>query len=184
MDSSDSCCAEVQRTFWDVSLDLLIAQAKRVDAAIVSVKADDAESPYFIWRGGTCRICAPRTGNIYRWGVDPSPPAHPNCRCYAEPYWGEVRSPLDILNPDEITIGMQGMRPNVRILSGGDEAARAMYERLSAGGIVDTPLGYPGVRTRLPNGDFIGYRPLSRSGEPSIDLDISGFPYTKIKFLD
>lgn len=89
----DACCAEMQRRFWDVSLDLLIAQARQVDRAVMrlmGVKADDAESPYFIWRGGTCRTCAPRTGNIYRRGVDEEPPAHPNCRCYAEPYWGEV----------------------------------------------------------------------------------------------
>ncbi len=91
----DSYCEDMHRGFWDVSLDMLIAQAKRADIAVMrllGVKAGDVESPYFIWRGGSCKICAPRNGNVYHRGVDEMPPAHPNCRCYAEPYWGEVVS--------------------------------------------------------------------------------------------
>ena len=72
----DSYCAQTQRRFWDVSLDVLIAQARHADTAVMrlaGVKAEDAESPYFIWRGGTCAICASRNGNIYRRDVEEAP---------------------------------------------------------------------------------------------------------------
>jgi hypothetical protein len=50
-------------------------------------------------------------------------------------------------------------------------------------GTPDTPPDYPGEGTRLPNGDWIGYRPTSKSGPPTIDINVDGIPFDKIKFL-
>jgi hypothetical protein len=61
---------------------------------------------------------------------------------------------------------------------------------LTQGGKAITPAGYPGELIELPNGrGTIGYRPVSRSGRPTIDvnaLDANGqpIPIEKIKFVD
>lgn len=46
------------------------------------------------------------------------------------------------------------------------------------------PKGYPGEGKKLPNGDWVGRRPVSKHGEPAIDVKVKGFPYDKIKFPD
>ncbi len=92
------------------------------------------------------------------------------------------KEPQDILNPNGQPIGKPGNRPEVRVENGGEKAARDLYDKLAKGGTPETPSGYPGEGTRLPNGDWVGYRSTSKSGAPSIDLDVNGFPYRKIKF--
>jgi hypothetical protein len=94
-----------------------------------------------------------------------------------------AENPKDILSPNGQFIGKPGNRPEVRIEKGGDEAARELYKRLSKGGVPDTPPGYPGEGTRLPNGDWVGYRPNSRSGSPTVDINIHDISFDRIHFL-
>jgi hypothetical protein len=42
---------------------------------------------------------------------------------------------------------------------------------------------YPGKIVDLPGGGRVGLRPKSKSGEPTIDIDIPGIPIKKIKFV-
>ncbi len=90
--------------------------------------------------------------------------------------------PKEILNPDGKPIGRQGDKPKVREMEGGEKGARELYEKLSKGGTPDTPAGYPGEGTKLPNGDWVGHRPTSKSGPPTVDVHVEGVPFDKIKF--
>ena len=92
--------------------------------------------------------------------------------------------PKDILNPGGKPLGRPGKSPEIRVQNGGDKAARDLYDQLSKGGTPESPPNYPGFGTRLPNGDWVGYRPTSRSGTPTIDLDIDGIDFNKIHFSD
>jgi SPP1 gp7 family putative phage head morphogenesis protein len=88
----------------------------------------------------------------------------------------------EILNPNGKPIGQPGNRSEVRIEKGGDTAAKELYEKLSTGGTPYKPKNYPGEGTKLPNGDWVGYRPSSRSGPPTVDVNVSGADFTKIHF--
>jgi len=81
------------------------------------------------------------------------------------------QSLLDILAPGGQPIGRVegGARPTVRTLDGGDDAARAMFDRLTRdrGGIDVTPPGRAGRSIKLPDGSFIGYRPNVDERSPS-----------------
>ncbi len=92
------------------------------------------------------------------------------------------KEPKDILNPNGNPIGQQGKRPEIRIEKGGDKAAKELYDKLSKGGKPDTPPRYQGEGTRLPNGDWVGYRLESRSGSPTVDVNIDGVTFDKIHF--
>ena len=76
-------------------------------------------------------------------------------------------------------VGVQrgGAEANIRTLPGGQPGAEAMLGRLTQGrGAVDiTPPAHPGRMYRLDDGTIIGYRPLTSSGSPSIDINIPGF---------
>jgi len=91
-------------------------------------------------------------------GREPPPPPKPT-RLIEE-------SPVDILKPNGQPIGKQGKRPEVRIVKGDKDAASKLYEKLTKSGTEEKRVGYPGVGKRLPNGDWIGYRDVSKSGSP------------------
>lgn len=99
----------------------------------------------------------------------------------ANPPSGPTSQPLsEILAPGGQPIGtvFPGARPFVRTLPGGAPAARQFFRSLTEGrgGIDVTPPNHPGQLIRLPDGSHIGYRPSSRSGPPSVDIDI---PYLR-----
>lgn len=89
-----------------------------------------------------------------------------------------LSSIAEILAPGGRPIGTAkaGSSPNIRGLPGGDEAAREMFSRLtvSRGGVDITPPTYPagGRMLQLPDGSIIGYRPISRTGTPTVDVSI------------
>ncbi|MFO0389457.1 MAG: hypothetical protein ACK502_07040 [Alphaproteobacteria bacterium] len=90
--------------------------------------------------------------------------------------------PKETLNPDGKPIGRPGDKPKVREMEGGEKGARELYEKLSKGGTPETPPNYPGEGTKLPNGDWVGHRPTSKSGPPTVDVHVEGVPFDKIKF--
>jgi len=66
--------------------------------------------------------------------------------------------------------------------TGGKPAADKMFDDLKQGGTQNTPAGYPGQGYDLLGGGWVGLRPTSKSGEPTIDVNIPGIPIRKIKF--
>jgi hypothetical protein len=93
------------------------------------------------------------------------------------------RQPADLLMPGGTPLGRPGSRAEIREVSGGSSEARDLFEELTEGGVDVTPPGYPGIRRELPGGGFVGLRPVSKSGPPTIDVDIPGIDIDKIKFV-
>jgi hypothetical protein len=80
-------------------------------------------------------------------------------------------------------IGTKGSKASIREVSGGQEAAEELFAGLAAGGQPIAVPGYPGETVDLPAGGRVGFRPKSKSGRPTIDVDIPGIPIKKIKFV-
>ena len=80
-------------------------------------------------------------------------------------------------------IGTQGSKPSIREVPGGQTAADDLFDDLAAGGNPVIVPSYPGKMVDLPGGGRVGLRPKSKSGEPTIDVDIPGIPIKKIKFV-
>jgi hypothetical protein len=107
---------------------------------------------------------------------------------------GAGRSIDDILMPGGKPIGVKGSgtRASARLreVGGGKAEAERMFQELTQGGKDITPAGYPGKLIELLNGKgIIGYRPATKSGRPTIDVnavDAAGqpLPIEKIKFVD
>jgi len=73
-------------------------------------------------------------------------------------------------------IGTSGSRDDIRELTGTIDDASELFKRLTRGGVVTTPLTYPGEQYTLPGGGTVGLRPKSKSGGPAIDVDIDSIP--------
>ncbi len=74
--------------------------------------------------------------------------------------------------------------PGVRVLSGDIKAAEDLTLDLGKlGQIRNHPQVQDGVGIDLPGGGFIGFRPHSSSGGPTIDINVTGFDdFRKIHF--
>jgi hypothetical protein len=91
-------------------------------------------------------------------------------------------------------IGVKAIGPRasarLREVAGGQTEAERIFQELTHDGKDISPAGYPGKLIELPNGrGTIGYRPASKSGPPTIDVNaIDGagkpIPIEKIKFVD
>jgi len=79
-------------------------------------------------------------------------------------------------------VGSPGAGRKVRTVPGGKQAADEMFDDLKSGGTANTPQKYPGQGYDLPGGGWVGLRPTSKSGEPTIDIQVPGIPIRKIKF--
>jgi hypothetical protein len=97
-----------------------------------------------------------------------------------------TQSLVDYLAPNGAPIGNAGTSPWIRELPGGSDAAEQMFQGLTKGGTLDPSLSYSGIRYFMPDGSYVGYRPISESGPPTIDLNIPSFGKTlqKLKFVD
>ncbi|NHA16184.1 RHS repeat-associated core domain-containing protein [Thioalkalivibrio sp. XN279] len=80
------------------------------------------------------------------------------------------------------SLGRAGSRSSIRVAEGGASAAEKLFGKLSKGGVDVTPAGHPGKLVRRPDGGFVGYRGVSKSGPPTIDVNIPGIDVRKIKF--
>ena len=92
-------------------------------------------------------------------------------------------SPRDLLLPKGKPIGTKGSKASIREVPGGQEEAEDLFNDLTVGGKPATVPAYPGKIVDLPRGGRVGLRPKSKSGEPTIDVDIPGIPIKKIKFV-
>ena len=91
-------------------------------------------------------------------------------------------SPADILLPGGAPLGTQGNSPDIREVTGGLVSATQLFDDLSQGGKDVTPAGYPGKLVELPGGGVVGLRPASKSGPPTLDINLPGIPIRKVKF--
>ena len=62
-------------------------------------------------------------------------------------------------------------------------AAEDLFDSLTVGGTPVTIPPYQGKMVDLPSGGRVGLRVKSKSGEPTMDVDIPGIPIKKIKFV-
>jgi RsiW-degrading membrane proteinase PrsW (M82 family) len=89
----------------------------------------------------------------------------------------------NILMPGGAPLGTPGSQPRIRELPGGMKAAQDMFLKLAHGGTDITPPSYPGMMVLLPGGEIVGFRQMSGSGQPTIDVNIPSIPdVMKIKF--
>lgn len=80
-------------------------------------------------------------------------------------------------------IGAKGQGRNVREVQGGQKKADEIFDDLIVGATPNTSAGYPGTGYDLPTGGWVGLRTSSKSGPPTIDVNIPGIPIRKIKFV-
>jgi hypothetical protein len=85
--------------------------------------------------------------------------------------------------PNGMPVGSQGSKASIREVPGGTKEADDFFDDLTVGGTPVTLPGYPGKMMDLPGGGRVGLRPKSKSGEPTIDVDIPGIPIKKVKFV-
>jgi len=121
-------------------------------------------------RPATFPTCASPTARYANGGNDQSGP-------------GAGSSPQDLLQPEGEPIGEPGSSPEIRELPGGGAAAEGMFGKLTEGGKDVTPADHPGKLVRLPDGSYIGLRPQSQSGPPTVDVKVPGVGIKKVKFL-
>jgi hypothetical protein len=67
-------------------------------------------------------------------------------------------------------------------VNGTPRDAEDLFNELVKGGTKDTNSTHP-RQYNLPGGEQIGFRPKSKSGPPTIDVNATGIPITKIKFV-
>lgn len=91
----------------------------------------------------------------------------------------------NLLMPGGQVLGQDGSNYKIRIMQGTVHDAEALFSKLTQGArIVPHPgRGALGKLAQLPNGDFIGLRYASKSGPPTIDVEIVGIAIKKVKFL-
>lgn len=105
-----------------------------------------------------------------------------------------LRLPIEILRdklvPGGRPVGQSGSSPDIRevhTLRDPLNTAFQYFQFLTENGTIGTrvpPGRYPGAGVVLPGGNgFIGIRPYSTSGPPTIDIHIRGVPFREIKFL-
>lgn len=89
-----------------------------------------------------------------------------------------------LLMPDGAAIGRTGTE-GVREMTGGLQEAKNLFRQVTAGGETVKRTNYPGTLVKMPNGSVIGFRTImSRSPgtAATIDVNIKGIPFSKIKF--
>lgn len=94
----------------------------------------------------------------------------------------EGEKPTDVLKPGGQNVGEHGENPGVRVLPGGDKEARKLFDRLTKGGTDITPSGHPGKVIRMSDGSVVSHRPTSKSGPPTIDVNVPGLKIRRLKF--
>ncbi|MCP3999197.1 MAG: hypothetical protein GY722_29650 [bacterium] len=89
----------------------------------------------------------------------------------------------DLLISGGKRIGEAGSKPSIRVVEGNATAAEDLFSKLAKGGTDITPSGHPGKLVRLPGERVVGFRPVSKSGPPTVDVNIPGLDIEKIKFV-
>lgn len=94
----------------------------------------------------------------------------------------ETRRVMDKVMPGGAPIGQKGNDPSVRELPGGIQAARDLFDYLSVGGRVQLENNKITVIQLPGNAGYLTFRPVSDSGPPAVDINVSGVTFDKIHF--
>lgn len=94
-----------------------------------------------------------------------------------------MTSVRDSLIPGGDPIGTAGSTESIREVSGDERTAESFFNQLTSGGSPVSNPKYPGRLCVIPEGGIIGLRPRSKSGPPTIDVDVPGIPIKKVKFV-
>jgi hypothetical protein len=84
--------------------------------------------------------------------------------------------------PGGLPIGQPGSSPDIREVPGGLQDALDMFDELTKGATPVVGSTHPKL-FRLPGGGTVGMRPISKTGPPTIDVNIAGIPIRKVKFV-
>jgi RHS repeat-associated protein len=90
---------------------------------------------------------------------------------------------LDVIKPGGKYIGSAGSSKRIRILQGGAREAEQMFAKLSKGGTIMKDNGAHKL-VKMPDGNFVGYRPVSTSGPPTVDVHFIGKRKMELKYLE
>lgn len=90
----------------------------------------------------------------------------------------------DRIFPGGMPLGTPGTSPNIREVPGDEDSALDFFiDLVDVPGATDiTPPGHPGLLYDVPGVGVFGYRPTSKSGPTTIDVDIPGLKIRKIKY--
>jgi hypothetical protein len=88
-----------------------------------------------------------------------------------------------MLMPNGKPIGQKGNKASIREVPGGQQEVDDFFDELTTGGAPAVVPSYLGKMVDLPGGGRAGIRHQSKSGVPTIDVDIPGVPIKKIKFV-
>lgn len=90
----------------------------------------------------------------------------------------------NVLLPGGKPVGTPGSNATVRVVPGELQEAEEFFDELTQGGKDITPPSYVGRMVELPGGGgIVGIRPASKSGPPTIDVNVPSVPFRKIKFV-
>ena len=82
-------------------------------------------------------------------------------------------------------IGHKGSSEFIRLFKGGKKEGMVVFKKFSKNGKLIKKNTYPGEMFTLSDGTLIGYRSVSTSGPPTIDIKLSNSKdYIKLKFID
>ncbi len=95
------------------------------------------------------------------------------------------RSAQEMLYPDGQLIGVPGDGENIRVVTGSADDAERFFEELASEGTHHQTIPY-GKVVKMPEGrGFVTFRSESKSGPPTIDINMPEFPgIEKIKFKE
>jgi hypothetical protein len=91
-----------------------------------------------------------------------------------------------LLEPDGSLLGELARKGSkVRRVYGGQKEAEELFGRLAELGSDASIETYPGKRVELPGCGYAGYREVSKSGEPTVDVDVNieAIGNAKFKFV-
>jgi hypothetical protein len=87
----------------------------------------------------------------------------------------------DVLLPGGKPVGLTSKQ--MRELAGGEQAANALFNRLTAGAADVTPPNFPGVVRKRPDGTTVTYLlPVKGGAPPTILLETAKLPITELQF--
>jgi hypothetical protein len=86
----------------------------------------------------------------------------------------------DVLLPGGKPVGLASKQ--MRELAGGEQAANALFNRLTAGATDVTPPNFPGAVRRRSDGATITYLQVKGGAPPTILMQAANFPISELQF--
>ncbi|KPK33716.1 MAG: hypothetical protein AMS24_00075 [Chlamydiae bacterium SM23_39] len=92
---------------------------------------------------------------------------------------------VNIIKPNGKWIGKAGTKPYIRLFEGSQKESIKIFNKLTKNAKLINDNSYSGKMYLLQDGTVIGFRPLSKSGAPTIDIKLPDIKDNiKLKFLE